>query len=174
MGSNKPALGGLTCTSWGAEQHGGRCLLPSSAFSLHRFLQTQLFVSIPNSFQGELMPSLPSAPSLEGMDECEQVLQGSSQPRSCPTFRNSKRCTCVTAWHKAVGSRCPETWRRCRGTKAQPCPADIAASSPVPPHRQAKAGQGMDTGPCPRAGLQIQGADNSRSYKTSCFYIVAP
>lgn len=109
-----------------------------------------------------------------GGDECEQVLQGSSQPRYCPTFRNSKRCTCVTAWHKAAESRCPETWGRCRGIKAQPCPADNAAFRPVPSHRQGKAGQGMDTDLCPRAGLQTQGADNSRSYKTSCFYTVAP
>lgn len=68
-----------------------------------------------------------------GGDECEQ---GSSQPRSCPTFRSSKRCSCVPAWHNSEGSWCPETQRRCRGTQghrdtAVPCSQRCLQSCPI-------------------------------------------
>lgn len=166
MGVNLHKLGGLSRMG----EDVCSLLLPFVCTGFYRLP----VVCLPSQQFSRRADALSAISPVPGGDECERVLQGSSQPRYCPTFRNSKRCTCVTAWHKAVGSWCPETWRRSHGTKAQPCPADHAASRPVPSHRQGKAGQGMDTGPCPRAGMQTQGADNSRSYQTSCFYIVTP
>lgn len=166
MGVNLHKLGGLS-------RMGGDICSHLLLFVCTDFYRLPVVCLHSQQFSGGA-DALSAVSPVPGGDERERVLQGSSLPRYTPAFRNSKRCTCVTALHRAAGSWCPETWRKSRGTKTQPCPADDAASRAVPSHREGKAGQGMDTGLCPRAGLQTQGADNSRSYKTSCFYIVTP
>lgn len=101
---------GLTCTSWGAEQDGGDVCSHLLPFICTDFYRLSVVCLHSQQFLGRA-DALSAVSPVPGGDEREQVLQSSSQPRHCPTFRNSKRCTCVTASHKAVGSWRPETWR---------------------------------------------------------------